>query len=47
VLPTQSLCLAVPLHMPGEGFGRAGLPADKWKERPENLREGEPLPQAG
>ena len=45
VLPTQSLCLTVPLQMPGEGFGRAGLGTDEEKGRPETLREGEPLPQ--
>ena len=35
VLPTRSLCLTVPLQMPGEGFGRAGLGTDQEKERPE------------
>jgi beta-glucosidase len=45
VLPTQSLCLTVPLRMPGEGFGRAGFGVGK--ARSENLREGEPLLQAG
>ena len=34
VLPTQSLCLMVPLQLPGEGFGRAGLGTDQEKERP-------------
>jgi beta-glucosidase/6-phospho-beta-glucosidase/beta-galactosidase len=46
VLPTESLCLTVPLQMPGEGFGRAGLNTAEEKERPETWREGgEPLPQ--
>ena len=47
VLPTQSLCLTVPLQTPGEGFGRAGLAAGQEHERPKTLRESEPLSQSG
>ena len=47
VLPTQSLCLTVPLQRPGEGFGRAAHALDKGKGRPKTLREGEPLLQPG